>query len=297
MKSIIDNLPADAGLIREHLEVLLSKLGKLAAPDHFVALTRQFRQTAFTTLLAGQDLLLEYLAKVAENDLSDNLANGEMTGRDAGAVILINALAKAISQPPEESSASDAGEVKRVLGMLCAPGAVSLEMMAGQFVRDCLEHGFSRHVLVALDKLRREGDQAMESAREGLYPVSHPEMMLDIYYFGLFLAAPLLRATMVGYEVVSAKPGLIEEDQKRFSTLANAVEEKLVRIGDAMLYAIRDLGGKEARGKREEIQALIARGEDEKAGGMVMQLVDLQLFYPKPFRSVLLGTGGHERPA
>ena len=136
-----------------------------------------------------------------------------------------------------------------------------------------------------------KGGVSEPSAREGLYPVGHPEMMLDLYYFGLFLAAPYLRAVMVGYEVLSRKPGLSDEARQRYSIWANAAEEKLVRISDAMLFAIRDLDGSEARRRRDEIQALIQADQAEKAQGLAMSLVDLQLFFPKPFKRVLLGLG------
>jgi hypothetical protein len=162
-------------------------------------------------------------------------------------------------------------------------------MMAGQFVRDCLSNGFTGQTLAALAKLQSKANEAVESAREGLYPVGHPEMMLDLYYFGLFLAAPYLRAVMVGYEVLGTQPGFIDEARPPYSSWAYAAEEKLVSISDAMLFAIRDMDGAEARRRRDEIQALIQAGQAEKAQGLAMSLVDLRLFFPKPFKRALLG--------
>ena len=112
--------------------------------------------------------------------------------------------------------------------------------------------------------------------------------MLDLYYFGLLGAAPYLRAAMVGYEVAALNPALSGAERKTYATRGNAAEEKLVRVSDALMFAVKDLDGSESRVKRAEIQKALATGDEDKAQGLAMEAVDLKLFYPKPFKLVLL---------
>ena len=55
-----------------------------------------------------------------------------------------------------------------------------------------------------------------------------------------------------------------------------------------MMFAMKDLDGSESRGKPVELQKALARGDEDKAQGLAMEAVDLKLFYPKPFKQVLL---------
>lgn len=287
MQSIVARL--DLGeTTRDKLEQLVANLTATIGPDHKLSQVRELRQAVFSSVLAGKDHLLEYLDKSAQDYCCDALVSGKVSGLEAAAMLLIRELSRALSTHLTADATDRKEKASRVLNMLGAPGGTSLEMVAGQFVRDCLQYGFTQETMEALQQLQKEGNDAVESAREGFYPVGHPERMFDLYYLGIFLAVPKLRATMVGYEVLSAKPGLNDQERKRYLTWANAAEEKLVRISDAMLFAIRDLNGDESRQKQCEIRSLISAGDEKRAKEFVMELVDIKLFFPKPFKQVLL---------
>ena len=104
----------------------------------------------------------------------------------------------------------------------------------------------------------------------------------------LFVGEGHLRAAIVGYEVAAPNPALGDAERKTYATRGNAAEEKLVRASDAMMFAMKDLDGSESRGKPAELQKALAPGDEDKAQGLAMEAVDLKLFYPKPFKQVLL---------
>ena len=55
-----------------------------------------------------------------------------------------------------------------------------------------------------------------------------------------------------------------------------------------MMFWVKDLDGSQSREKRAEIQKALATGDEDKAQSLAMEAVDLKLFYPKPFKQVLL---------
>ena len=273
-------IPGIEPKLRETFQARLDALIETSSSAHPRNLVRKFREEVFTASIASTQDLLDYLAKTSEDFLSEGMVQGRVAGIEAAALLLIRRLAEAIA--PEVASA------KRVLMMLAAPGPVKIETVVGQFVRDCIHNGFSVHVESVLTELLREGDGLVSGAQEGYYPVGRQDMMLQLYYFGLLGAAPYLRAAMVGYEVSSQNPVLSEEQRTEKMKFANAAEEKLVRVSAAMLFAVKDLDGTEGRFKRAAIQTLLNAGDEDKAYGIAMEAVDLNLFYPKPFKKLLL---------
>ncbi len=273
-------IPGIEPKLRETFQARLDALIETSSSAHPRNLVRKFREEVFTASIASTQNLLDYLAKTSEDFLSEGMVQGRVAGIEAAALLLIRRLAEAIA--PEAASA------KRVLIMLAAPGPVKIETVVGQFVRDCIHNGFSVQVESVLMELLREGDGLVSGAQEGYYPVGRQDMMLQLYYFGLLGAAPYLRAAMVGYEVSSQNPLLSEEQRTEKMVFANAAEEKLVRVSAAMLFAVKDLDGTEGRFKRAAIQTLLNAGDEDKAYGIAMEAVDLNLFYPKPFKKLLL---------
>jgi hypothetical protein len=273
-------LPHIDGARQAHFRSVLDELEQTASKNRAQIHVRNFQQLAFAARLASPETLLQYLAKSADFHNGDGLRQGSASGIEAAATLLIRALADGI--------AGDAAKAARIWSLLVAPGAQSIEALAAQMVRDCIVNGFSEQVYDVLAAVLREGSGLVDGAREGLFPIGHPEMMLDLYYFGLFGAAPYLRAAMVGYEVSSRNPDLDDKERRLYATRANAAEEKLARVSDAMMFAVRDLDGSQARSKRAAIQALLAAGETDKAEGLAMEAVDLKFFFPKPFKQVLL---------
>jgi hypothetical protein len=230
-------------------------------------------------LLASQDTLLTYLRKKADYLDKEGFIDGNASGSDVGAVILIQKIAEAIANQPNAQT---------VFERLAKTPVPSLEQLAAYMVGDCILFGFTEQLHAVLEDVLRQGNGLVDGAREGFHPDGHPEMMLDRYYFALMGAAPYLRAAMIGYGGAALEPNLSEAVRNTFATRANAAEEKLVRLSDAMLFAVKDLDGSESRIRRAEIQKALADGNEDRALGLAMELVDLKLFYPKPFKDVLL---------
>lgn len=273
-------LPKMDAAQRPRFQATLDELEKTARPDREQTYLRNFQHTVYAALLASPQTLLQYLTKAADFHSGDGLIEGKASGREGAATLLVRALADAVA--PEKTRGV------RILGMLAAPGAQSLEDMAVRMVRDCAVNDFSAEVDEVLAALLREGNGLVEAAREGYYLPGRPESMLEFYYAALFHAAPYLRAAMVGYEIAGKNPELGRKERQRYATLANAAEEKLARVTDAMFFSVRDLDGSQFRLKRAAIQSLLAAGEQEKAEGLAMEAVDLKLFFPKPFKQALL---------
>jgi hypothetical protein len=288
MMAIADRELPDSRLAGSPLARNVSNLRELVSAGSAARRTRAFHDAAFDALAKSKDTLRRTIDEAAEHATSDALNDGTGTGRDAAGLLLMRTLAQALTPRLSDLASPDGFKAMRVLGQITAPGASELEELGGRFVRDCLAAGFATETKDALARLLATGSGAIEAAREGYHPVGHPEAMLPIYYVGLFLAAPALRAAMLGYRILASMPGLADKDRKTFSIRANAAEEKLVRVGDALLYAIRDLNGDEARVRRAEIQRRLAAGDKDGAEGLAMELVDLKLFYPKPFKAALL---------
>lgn len=265
---------------RPEFESRLNELTKASSPTHAQEHTRNFQFLAQAALMASQKTLLTYLRKQADFHYQTGMIQGSVTGTEAAAALLIQKLAEAIAR------ASPAADT--VFQRLVSTPVISMEQLSAYMVRDCIQNGFSQQAYEVLRAVLSEGNGLVEGAREGLHPVGHPETMLDLYYFGLLGAAPYLRAAMVGYEVAARNPALSDAERKTYATRGNAAEEKLVRVSDAMMFAVKDLDGSQSRVKRAEIQKALATGNEDKAQGLAMEAVDLKLFYPKPFKQVLL---------
>jgi hypothetical protein len=173
---------------------------------------------------------------------------------------------------------------------MLAPGVISLEQMAFRFVQDCIDLGFETQVLSVLDKMRRDGREKLSFIRENVIKIMQlPGFELVNYYEGLFLLAPLIRATMIGYEAVDRSPRSSAAAHQRAEVEANVAEERLVRMGDAIFFAARDRDGSETRAVLAETGAMRNANRANDANARVSELIDLKMFYPRPFRSFLLG--------
>jgi len=280
LETMKSQLPKFEDARRPEFESRLNELTKTASPTHARGHARNFQFLAQAALMASPETLLTYLHKQADFHYQEGMIKGSVSGSDAAAAIVIQKLAEAIVNKGPASAA--------VFRRLAGSPVESMEQLGAYMVRDCIQNGFGQQADEVLEAMLREGSGLVEGAREGLYPVGHLEMMLDLYYFGLVGAAPYLRAAMVGYEVAALNPELSNADRKTYATRGNAAEEKLVRVSDAMMFAVKDLDGSQSRVKRAEILAALATGDEDKAQGLAMEAVDLQLFYPKPFKQVLL---------
>jgi hypothetical protein len=292
--SLLDKMRALAlapptAIARSSLAQLLERLAKMTDAGRPAQVVREIGLAGFAAALAGSEAVHAYLGRLVGQPLAV-VMEGYRTGREMGALLLIERVAKAIAAPHAKSGYSpDPRLVQRLLRILFSPGALSLEHLAARFLRDGVQYGLTEPALRALDDLRREGDAAIQSAREGFFIAGHPSSMLFLYYNGLFAAGAYLNGAYLGYEVLAGNPKLEAAPRDKRLRASNAVEEKLVRIGNAMLYAIADLDNSRLELKRAQIQLLIAQGEAAKAQDRIMEAIDLNLFYPRPFRSVLSG--------
>ena len=275
MKSLLPHMDSP-----QRFQTTLDNLAKLVENGHAQDVLREFQQAAFAETVRGPEAVLKYFATTAEFYNGDGLLQGNATASEAGAFVLIQSLANAISE--------DKRNFVRICGMLSAPGVRSIEESAGRMVRDSIVNGLSLQVSDVLAAMQRQGDGLVDAAREGFHPLGHPEAMLEFYYTGLFQSAPYLRAAMLGYEVAAQQPVLDQKQRRFYLTRANASEEKLARVSDAMMFSVRDQDGSQARSKRAAVQAQLAVGDQQKAKALAMETVDLKLFLPKPYKEYLL---------
>lgn len=282
---------AQSRAARERLKPFIDNLEKLTAEGHDAAAVKAFALPAFAALMAGIDQLVAYLGQCVPQYADRKLLEGTTYGGEIGAVKLIDALAKAVAGPDAAGNAPTPAMQAKLFGMLLAPGGQALEHLAARFVRDAVAMGLENRVLGTLDGMRRDGRATLNDLRDNLLVVGgHPEMTLINYYNGLMLILPTLRAAMLGFQVVAEAPQTSAAGRPRAKIEANAAEEIVVRLTDALFFAARDRAGTETRNNIAEIQALMARGQEKEAAARATRLIDLQYFYPRPYRPVLFGS-------
>jgi hypothetical protein len=107
-------------------------------------------------------------------------------------------------------------------------------------------------------------------------------------YYGGLQAIPYLLAAEEGYHKLKHAPNVADHDREAFAHKSETAEEKLVRIRTALLYAAQDVDLSRLRGKQAEVRELL-RTDCQKSEALVSEIINLELFYPLNFRSVLLG--------
>jgi len=223
---------------------------------------------------------LRFLRQSSQRMVSTELLEGRATGYDVAGVLIVAAIA-------EELMGNEA-VCRTVLAKAAARKARAPAEVAALMIDDCWYRGLGDRITAALDTLRQRGEQVVEETRKGAYPEGHPEMMLDIYYGGILQAIPYLLATNAGYTKLSHAP-VGPEQRARYAKKANTSEEKLVRLRTALLYAVSDVDLSRLYDKQACIAAVLRTGDEDRAEALVHEIIDLEYFYPSPFRSVLLG--------
>lgn len=283
MAALITAMPAE---LQPRFLMILENLKRTSAEDHELELTRQFQVDLFARLTRPAEEVLAFLHQRREFYQLQGVFEGFACSLDVSGAVLIEALAREVLAAP--------GNGRRIVNMLAAPGAPTMDWLAGGMVWDCFAHGLGDAALRALARLSEEGNEMVDAAREGVFPVEQPEMLLPMYYFSMLGAAPYFRAVMVGYETAATVPALPEETRRLYATRANAAEEKLVRISDAISFSVRDLERDEKQVYRAEVQKLLAEGEEDKADDLVMTVIDLSMYLPRSFREYLTQKSGGE---
>ena len=280
----VANVPSLASVIAAQLEragasahasALGSNIVAVAEPAQPRRALDAFRQEISPALGAGIDGLRSELDSLADG-YAGTLLEARNTGRDAAAVRLLAAMAREI----------DAAD--RILERALSRDASSLEETSVMFERDAIMRGFGEQVFAAAEKLRKDADTAVETAREGAFPPGHPELALTIFYTALFAAALRVQAARIGYIILGLNPAIDERARTRFKTNENVAEEKLMRITTALLYAIKDITGAGANAARAEIEALKAQGKTEEADARLTDIINA-FDYPRTFRRLLGG--------
>lgn len=264
------------------IKALVRRLDKLSQPTHPLDLLAAFGGLGIIALNRGPDALLAYLSDCASR-VNDILLDGQLTGCEAGAILLIDSLVKEIFTYSNNFLHMQDHEFCGLLSHLLSPGIQSIEEMAQRFVHTCFQLGLSSDTLTAIDRLRRKGDEMVRYAQRGLYP-DQSDLILPFYYLQIFLAAIYFNAASAAYETLSLVKSESDAQRSQFKRLANACEEKHVRLSTAMLYALDDLKSQGLNFVLNEFKRLIANGKIEAAESLAMSYIELNLYYPRPFR-------------
>jgi hypothetical protein len=243
-------------------------------------LVRSFQQT-LASAPANATEQLRFLRQASQQMVGKELLAGKATGYDVAGVLLVEAIAGAVG-------ADDPAMCSTILAKAATWEVGSAAEMGSRIIEECWYRKLGATVVSALDALRQRGEQVMEEARQGAYPDGHPEMVLDIYYGSVLQAIPYLLATNSGYMKLIHAP-VTEEERARFLKKADTSEEKLVRFRTALLYSVGDVDLSQLRDKQARVAAVLRAGDRDRAESLVHEIIDLEFFYPTPFRSVLMG--------
>jgi hypothetical protein len=176
-----------------------------------------------------------------------------------------------------------------------------------RFTRDCLTGGFKDETVRALDEIRLEGRKKLDGARDSVMqfcgqrnggkkaldvlvlPVltGSPETALFNYYTGLFLIASEIAAAKLGFQVVTQAIGIDETLSRRAAVEANVAEELLVRISEALFFAVRNANGAEFKVIIAQLRALQSSGRTDEVEARIADLINT-FYVPRPYRSFLL---------
>ncbi|MEO6982673.1 MAG: hypothetical protein ABI072_06105 [Edaphobacter sp.] len=279
MTSILREVPETAPNYAQVME-LLATLKDLGSPERSGRLVRSFQQTLATVPAVAEEQL-RFLGQASQQMVGQELLAGKARGYDAAGMLLIAAIARAVAD----------GDPKLCTELLAKARTwelVAIDEMASRLIEECWYRGLAAKLTAAFDAIRHDGEAVIASAREGLYPEGHPELVLDIYYGSVLQAVPYLLAAHTGYYKLS-KALAPPDDIEGFAHKANTAEEKLIRLTTALLYAVRDVDLAQLRDKQARIAAVLRAGDREHAEALVNEIIDLEFFYPPRFRSVLLG--------
>ncbi len=277
--TLLDGIPLTAANEARVTE-LRAQIADVGSPDRAKRLVTSFQQTLCSAPDVVEDRM-RFLRQAAAQMVGTELLEGKATGYDVAGVLLMEAIAGQLE--------ADEMLCRAVLSKAAAREASAVIEMALMLLTDCWYRGLQDKITGALDALRQRGEQVLEEARRGAYPEGHPEIVLDIYYGGILQAVPYLLATNVGYMKLKQAPAS-EGERAKFAKKANTSEEKLVRLRSALLYAVRDVDLSQLRDKQARVAAVLDIGDKERADQLVHEIIDLEFFYPSPFRSVLLGS-------
>ena len=279
MTAILREIPGTAPNHAQVME-LAATLTDLGSSARAARLVRSFQQTLASAPAVAEEQL-RFLGQASQQMVGQELLAGKVRGYDVAGVLMVTAIARAVA-------ASDPKLCAELLAKAGTWKLVAIDEMASRLIEECWYRGLAGALTTAFDAIRHDGEAVIASAREGLYPEGHPEMALDIYYGGVLQAVPYLRGAHTGYFKLSKAQWPAEEIEAD-AHKANTAEEKLIRLTTALMYAVRDADLSQLRDKQARVAAVLRTGDRARAAALVNEIVDLEVFYPTPFRSVLLG--------
>jgi hypothetical protein len=277
--AILESLPKDAPNHAE-IEEMLAVVRDLPSAARAQRLVKNFQKTLASAPTVAEEQV-RFLQQASQQMVGKELLTGKVRGYDVAGVLLIAAIAEAVA-------ASDAEKCVAMMTKAAGLEVQELAELGAKVIDDCWWRGMPEKVTAALDSLRSTGEKILRVAQEGFCPEGHPELMLDIYYNGLLQAVPYFLAAEEGYHKLTFAPKLSQDDKETFAHKAETAEEKLVRLDEALLYAVQDVDLSRLHGKQAEIGALV-KSDRAKAEALVFETINLQFFYPLNFKSVLLG--------
>ena len=275
MASILNSVPCTT-----QTQEMLTVLRDLPTPDRAARLAKNF-QNVLLTVPAVAEEQLRFLRQASQQMVGTELLAGKACGYDVAGILLIAAIAESVaSTDPQTCSAMLSKAATLEVGAMAELGS--------RVIQDCWWRNKQQEVTAGLDALRSQGEKTIQSARQGLYPEGHPELILDVYYGSLLQAVPYLLGAEEGYHKLTCAPSLTSDDAARFAHKAETAEEKLVRMRTALLYAAQDADLSRLHAKQAEI-AVLRAADPAKGNARVNEIIDLEFFYPPAFRSVLWG--------
>jgi hypothetical protein len=276
------------GLVRTEtspeVKAMIADLTELSSPGHASRLAREVAGEGAELVRAGTDAVLSYLDQRLARMAGTGLVSSKVTGFDVAGMMLMNAVAHQVA------AAKDAQETTLFRRMFDPSGVPSVAEMAARLIHDCFAQGRGEQVGIAIKAVRKGGDGTLQLAREQRPDGEHRGLDLDGYYDALQQAGIRFLAAWWGHQSALQVSTLSESDRATMEKTANAVEEKLIRVKTALMYAIKDLDETRLREKRALIGDFVAKGQPDQADLVLFDVIDSQLFYPPWFRAVLKDT-------
>ena len=264
----------------EQITEKIAIISNLSMPERAARLLAGFRgalQQVPETVAAK----MQFLEQAASQMVGRELPAGKVHGRDTAGVLFISALAKQLAALNEKVCLA-------ILAGLLKVQAGSMEELGAIMMNECWHLNLKPQVSEALSQLQSSGNGIVKQAQEGAYPDGHPEYCLEIYYGGILQAIPYLLSAQDNYFYLRNASNLTEDEQEIYAQRQEATEERTVRLNNVLLYAAQDVDQSRLRAKQVYIRSLM-KTDTQKAEEATRQAIEFEFFYPRNFRSVLIG--------
>ena len=254
---------------------MVEDLDELRGPNHAKRIRLEISEGGFAAVIAGKDAISGFLTDTFKKRSTEHLNRSQITGFEVSSLALLDSLARQLN-------AASPTPPPNLIGKMFDPfGVPSLPEMTARFIHDCLQAGMAGAVDAAIDDIRKGGDATLKAARELPLTNMHPGLYMDSYYTALQQAGIRFGAVRWGSLSALTFAQLSEAERSRYEKRAASAEEKFVRVGFALLYAIQDLDGSRYREKQQALRAATAAGDEQKARALLFNVFESQMLYPK----------------